>query len=60
MARPIATKFSHNSPWVVRFKNYFQQVRNPSKMAASGVRILTLDPMGNACKNCSLKPLSQL
>ena len=54
MARPIGTKFSHNSPWVVHFKNYVQQVRNPSKMAASGVRILTLDPMGNTFKDLLL------
>ena len=46
MARPIATKFSHNSLWVVHFKKYVQQVLNPSKMAASGVRSLTLDPTG--------------
>ena len=57
----IETKLPRNDHWNVLYKVYVFYVDRKSKMAATAIHRLTLDPMGKRFQNASsLKPLGLL
>jgi hypothetical protein len=57
----IETKLPRNDHWKVLYKVYVFYVDRKSKMAATAIHRLTLDPMGKMFQNASsLKPHGQL
>jgi hypothetical protein len=57
----IETKLSRNDHWNVLYRMFVLYADRKSKMAATAIHILTLNPMGKMFQNASsLKPLGQL